>query len=146
LAKIFGFMCAKNRYTLAAGTRPKLMLGLTELHRRRDSHFGNGRAVRNLFEGSIRRMANRIADLAEISPEQLMLLEAPDIEFCDLSPEWLKTYDGYEPKFRITCPGCAHSNVAPGSFLGKKVRCTKCQHEFRADWGDIVPDEPNRPS
>ena len=57
------------------------MLGLTELHRRRDRHFGNGRAVRNLFEHAIRRMANRIADIAELSQEQLMLLDAADIEF-----------------------------------------------------------------
>ena len=81
LARIFGCLCDKNHYKLAHGTRAKLMLGLTELHRRRDRHFGNGRAVRNLFEHAIRRMANRIADIAELSQEQLMLLDAADIEF-----------------------------------------------------------------
>ena len=142
LAEIFGSLCRKDTYSLASGTRPKLMLGMTELYRRRDRHFGNGRAVRNLFEQAVRRMANRIADLPSISHEQLMLLEEPDIEFCDLPKDWLKSYDGHEPKFRISCPGCSHANIAPGSFLGRKVRCTKCQHEFRADWGDVVTDPP----
>ena len=146
LAQIFGTLCTKNRYSLAGRTRPKILLGMNDLHRRRDRHFGNGRAVRNLFEQAVRRMANRIADVAQISHDQLMLLEEPDIEFPDLPADWLKAYNNHEPKFRIPCPGCAHSNVAPGSFLGKKVRCTKCQHEFRADWGDVVANEPTRPS
>ncbi len=63
LARIFAWLCEKNHYKLAAGTRPKLMVGLTELYRDRDRRFGNGRTVRNLFEQAIRRMANRIADL-----------------------------------------------------------------------------------
>ena len=33
LARIFGWLCDKNHYKLAEGTRPKLMLGLTELYR-----------------------------------------------------------------------------------------------------------------
>jgi uncharacterized tellurite resistance protein B-like protein len=144
LAQIYGSLCNKDRYQLAAGTRPKLVLGLTEMHRHRDRHFGNGRAVRNLFEQSVRRMANRIAGLPKLSPEQLMLLEEADIDFPDLAPDWLTAYNNHEPKFRIACPGCAHSNVAPGSFLGKKVRCTKCQHEFRAEWGEVVADEPTK--
>ena len=87
LARIFAWLCEKNHYKLADGTRPKLMLGLTELHRARDRHFGNGRAVRNLFEQAIRRMANRIADIRELSADQLMLLETDDIEFNDLPAE-----------------------------------------------------------
>src|SRR5438128_8094386 len=32
LAEIFGSLCHKDTYTLASGTRPKLMLGMTELY------------------------------------------------------------------------------------------------------------------
>ena len=67
LARIFAWLCNKNHYRLADGTRAKLMLGLAELHRCRDRHFGNGRSVRNLFEHAIRRMANRIASIRELS-------------------------------------------------------------------------------
>ena len=114
------------------------MLGLTELHGRRDRHFGNGRAVRNLFEHAIRRMANLIADIADLSQEQLMLLEAADMEFCELPRDLSLDADYNEMRFQVTCPACGHSSKAPSKFLGKNVRCRKCQHDFFADWGEIV--------
>ena len=105
LARIFAWMCDKNHYRLAEGTRAKLMLGLAELHRRRDRHFGNGRAVRNLFEHAIRRMANRIAGIRELSAEQLMLLEADDVEFKDLpTGTELDPSDEGPWRFRVLCP------------------------------------------
>jgi hypothetical protein len=138
LARIFAFLCEKNHYTLSAGTRPKLMLGLSELHRRRDRHFGNGRAVRNLFELAIRRMANRIADIRELSQEALMRLEPADIEFEAISAEHLNFADDGPWRFEVACPGCQQPTKARGSFLGQKVRCPKCQHDFMADWGEPV--------
>ncbi len=139
LARIFAWLCEKNHYELAEGTRPKLMLGLTELYRARDRRFGNGRTVRNLFEQAIRRMANRIADLPEISPEQLMLLETDDIEFTGLPPAFqLDAGDDGPWRFQVTCPKCGHASKSRGSFLGKKVRCPKCHRDFVAEWGDVV--------
>jgi hypothetical protein len=138
LARIFAFLCEKNHYKLAAATRAKLMLGVTELHRRRDKHFGNGRAARNLFEHAVRRMANRIADVAKLDQEQLMLLEEADIEFQDLPAEWLQAFAGREPKFRVACPGCGFKSEAPGKFLGQKVRCPKCKRDFLAEWGEVA--------
>jgi uncharacterized tellurite resistance protein B-like protein len=139
LARIFAWLCEKNHYKLSSGTRARLMLGLTELHRRRDRHFGNGRAVRNLFEHAIRRMANRIAEIRELSPEELMLLDAADIEFEGLPADHsFDTADDGPWRFRITCPDCSHLSKAPGSFLGQKVRCPKCQQDFAAEWGDPV--------
>jgi hypothetical protein len=119
------------------------MLGLVALHRTRDRHFGNGRAVRNLFEHTVRHMANRIADMRELSPEQLMLLDAADIEFTGLSADLLDPEDDRR-RFRIQCPGCGNESKARGSFLGQKVRCNKCQHEFIADWGEPVEDASHK--
>ena len=138
LARIFAFLCEKNHYKLAAATRAKLMLGVTELHRRRDKHFGNGRAARNLFEHAVRRMANRIADVAKLDQEQLMLLEEADVEFQDLPAKWLQAFEGREPKFRVVCPGCSHASDAPGKYLGQKVRCPKCKQDFLAEWGEVA--------
>jgi Holliday junction resolvasome RuvABC ATP-dependent DNA helicase subunit len=139
LAQIFGSLCEKNHYTLGTGTRPRLMLGLSDLHRRRDRHFGNGRAVRNLFELAIRRMANRIADIAELSQEQLMRLEADDIHFENLSQELVgSAIDDTCWRFTVACPGCKQESKARGSLLGQKVRCPKCQQHFRAEWGEPV--------
>ncbi len=138
LARIFDFLCAKNHYKLAAATRAKLMLGATELHRRRDKHFGNGRAVRNLFENAVRRMANRIADIPQLDQEQLMRLEEADVEFQELPAECLKSSEGREIKFRVTCISCNFTSEAPGKFLGQRVRCPKCKQDFLADWGEVV--------
>jgi SpoVK/Ycf46/Vps4 family AAA+-type ATPase len=135
LACIFGWLCEKNHYKLAAASRAKLMLGLTELHRARDRHFGNGRAVRNLFEQAVRRMANRIADMREISQEALMLLDAADVTFAELPTETAVEADE-NLRFNVTCPECSHISKAPGSYLGKKVRCRKCEHDFTAEWGE----------
>jgi SpoVK/Ycf46/Vps4 family AAA+-type ATPase len=140
LARIFAWLCDKNHYKLAPGTRARLMLGLTELHRIRDRHFGNGRAVRNLFEQAIRRLANRVVGIRQLSQEQLMLLERDDILVDGLPPDvTLDAADDGPWRFRITCPGCGHTTRARGSFLGQKVRCNKCHHEFTADWGEPVP-------
>jgi hypothetical protein len=140
LARIFGWLCETNHYKLAEGTRARLMLGFTELHRHRDRHFGNGRAVRNLFEHAVRRMANRIADIAELSQEQLMLLEHADIEFSGLPTDISLAGSAKDLRFQIACPACGHTSKAPGKFLGKKVRCRKCEHNFPAEWGDVVVD------
>jgi SpoVK/Ycf46/Vps4 family AAA+-type ATPase len=142
MARIFALLCQKSHYKLGAGTRPKLMLGLDALHRRRDRRFGNGRAVRNLFEHAIRRMANRIADLRQITNDQLMLLEADDIDFSDLPTDCkVDTNDEGPWRFRITCPACAHQDNVRGSFLGRKVRCPKCKADFVADWGEPLERE-----
>jgi AAA lid domain-containing protein/ATPase family protein associated with various cellular activities (AAA)/tellurite resistance protein TerB len=142
MAQIFASLCDKNRYKLADGTRAKLMLGFVELHRHRDRNFGNGRVVRNIFEQAIRRMANRIADIRELSADQLMLFQADDIEFKDLPAGTKLEYGDEGPwRFRLICPSCNHASKSRGSYLGKKVRCPKCQHDFQADWGEPVPAE-----
>jgi hypothetical protein len=142
LAGIFAWLCEKNHFKLARGTRAKLVLGLAELHRCRDRHFGNGRAARNLFEHAVRRMANRIADIRELSQDQLMLLNllnSEDIEFRDLPAGTTLDHSDEGPwRFRVACPGCSHETKARGSYLGQKVRCPKCQHDFRAEWGEPV--------
>jgi hypothetical protein len=140
LASIFGWLCEKNHYTFAEGTRPKLLLGLAELHRQRDEHFGNGRTVRNLFEHAIRRMANRIADIRELSADELMTLTPDDIEFRDLpSNVLLDASDNGPWRFRVKCPTCGNSSKSRGSYLGKKVQCPKCYGEFVSPWGEPEP-------
>jgi AAA lid domain/ATPase family associated with various cellular activities (AAA) len=137
LARIFAWLCEKNRYKLGDGTRAKLILGLAETYQQRDRHFGNGRAVRNLFEQAVRRMANRIADIRELSAEQLTLLEADDIEFKELPAEATMAVADDDPwRFRVACPRCGHTSKSRGSFLGKKVRCPKCEADFVAEWGE----------
>jgi ribosomal protein S27AE len=115
------------------------MLGLTEMHRQRDRHFGNGRAVRNLFEQAIRRMANRIADVRELTAHQLELLETSDIEFEGMQVDFnADSPNGTVQRFNVTCPKCGDASKSRGEYLGKKVTCPKCKAEFLAEWGEPV--------
>ena len=134
LASIFAQMCDKNHYRLDSITRAKIMLGLTSMYDRRDEHFGNGRAVRNLFEHALRRQANRIAEISELSVEQLCMLDAADVDFDDCPPECFARLADNSLRFRISCSHCQHGKDAPHTFLGVAVRCPKCQKEFTPHW------------
>jgi hypothetical protein len=138
LAQIFGLMCQKNQYRLGPPVRAKTILGLDWLHERRDRHFGNGRTVRNLFEDAIRRQANRIAEIAELTVEQLATLEPPDVVVPDCPPEALAPAQDGKLRFHLVCPHCQHGKDAPQKYLGQTVKCPKCQQEFAADWGEPV--------
>ncbi|HYO25812.1 MAG TPA: AAA family ATPase, partial [Lacipirellulaceae bacterium] len=146
LARIFGQMCQKNQYQAAPPVRAKTILGLTWLHDHRDRHFGNGRTVRNLFEDAIRRQANRIAEIADLSIEQLSTLEAADVAFPDCPPEALAPLDDPELRFHMECPRCKHGKDVPQKFLSLAVKCPKCQEEFVAEWGTLVRPTPAPPT
>jgi AAA+ superfamily predicted ATPase len=139
LVQIFGSMCEKNQYTLRPLTRAKVIAGFDYLFQHRDRYFGNGRAVRNVFEHSIRIMANRIAEIAELSVEQLTMLEPQDIEFKDVPLESFAeaTEDG-PLRFHIECSKCQHGKDVPTKYLGQQVRCPKCENNFVAAWGTLV--------
>jgi len=138
LSSIFGMMCDKSQYRVCSATRAKTIVGLSYLHANRDRHFGNGRTSRNLFEHAIRRQANRIAEIAELSVEQLSTLLPEDVEFEDAPPEALAPLADENLRFRIECPKCDHDKDVPQKFLGEKVRCPKCNEEFTAAWGEIA--------
>ncbi len=137
LAQIFGLMCRKNRYEVTAAARLKILLGLEWEYRQRDRHFGNGRAVRNLFEQAVRRMANRLADDTDITQEELVRLESSDIEFVRVPAEAFEAIDEGQLQVKLACPKCDHSKLAPTKFLGQKVKCPKCNASFTADWGEL---------
>ncbi|NOY29866.1 MAG: AAA family ATPase [Planctomycetes bacterium] len=142
LSRIFGLMCDKNHYRLPAAVRAKVIVGFHHLYESRDRFFGNGRNARNLFEHAIRRMANRIAEIAELSIEQLTLLEPKDIEFRKVPAEVFEKLDGNDSlRFHICCPGCEHGKDVPQRYLGQRVRCPKCEHDFDASWGTLVAEK-----
>jgi hypothetical protein len=139
LAQIFGVMCNKNRYSLDPLTRAKVLLGFEHVHRHRDRFFGNGRASRNLFEHAIRRMANRIVEIAELSVSQLSTLAPEDIEFPSVPAEAFQGLAlGETLRFHIRCAHCQHGKDVPFSYLGRNVRCPKCKKDFSADWGELI--------
>jgi hypothetical protein len=142
LGRIFESMCKKNQYTIPAASRIKLLRGFRHLYDERDEHFGNGRAARNVFEDSIRRLANRIVGITPITKELLTTLEVADIEFDGISDEWFDEAQRHPMRVRVKCPKCAKVATAPAQYLGKSVSCNKCKAKFELDWGEpVISDE-----
>lgn len=138
LCGIFGLFCRKNHYDLTPEARLRVVQWLTWHYDRRDRHFGNGRAARNLFEQAIRNMANRVSTLTEISAEQLQLLEAGDIAYGDVPEEAFTPFDDPASRVHIACDKCSHENDVPAKFLGQKVVCPKCKQQFLVEWGTLL--------
>lgn len=68
LLEIFKTFCRKNGYHLTEEAEAYLLLQFNEMYEHRDSHFGNGRTARNVFEKAINQQANRLAGLAGADP------------------------------------------------------------------------------
>ena len=147
LGRIFGHLCQQNHYAIPRLTRVKLMLGFAWLHARRDRHFGNGRTVRNVFEQSIRCLANRVATITDLTRKDLTELTPDDIAFFapgnrsrktarDIPHQVFEGLDDASRRFQIRCPGCRKICNMPQSLLLRQVRCRVCKHRFRAEWGE----------
>lgn len=79
LLRILQRFCDTNGYTLAEETLPLLQSGLRDRYARREEHFGNARAVRNLFEQAIHRQADRLAADGDVTDRALAELTPGDI-------------------------------------------------------------------
>ncbi len=79
LLAIFASMAGKSHFNLTPATRNKLLRIFEELYGSRDKAFGNARLVRNLFEKSIEKQANRLAVLNSLTDEDLTTLLPEDI-------------------------------------------------------------------
>lgn len=137
LGRIFQALCEANDYKLPVGTRLRLLAGFQYLLDRRDETFGNGRLARNVFETAIRRLANRVADIAPLTAELLTTLAPADIVMPGV-PD--RAYAHLiDPALRVatTCPGCGEKVRSQSAWLGRRVQCNRCGHGFRLDWGNL---------
>ncbi|QDT06103.1 Stage V sporulation protein K [Rubripirellula lacrimiformis] len=137
MSRIFETMSRDNDYELPADARHRLMVGLDHLYAKRDEHFGNGRLVRNAFEDSVRRLADRIADVTDLSDDLLTTLKAEDISLPGITQAELARLMARPHQLKMECEGCERRiRVKPGS-LGQRVRCGKCDFVQTASWADI---------
>jgi len=79
LLAIFERMAGKSHFKLTPEAREKLLKIFNQLYDNRDKNFGNARMVRNLFEKSIEKQANRLAVLSSLTDEVLTTLVPEDI-------------------------------------------------------------------
>lgn len=79
LLTIFVKICQSHQYQINSDAQKALLNKFIDLYNNRDSNFGNGRLVRNIFEKNLENQANRLAQLQNISPEMMMLITKEDI-------------------------------------------------------------------
>ncbi|MEM6978715.1 MAG: AAA family ATPase [Planctomycetota bacterium] len=137
LGEIFGLLCSQNQYRLPAGARHRLLIGFDELHRNRDRHFGNGRLVRNAFEDSVRRLADRVADVTHLSEELLTTLTADDVRMPGIPPSKLDNLIKQDHRLRRMCSDCGKTMSIASSSLGRRVRCPHCNTKQAAAWASV---------
>jgi hypothetical protein len=137
LCQIFASLCDHNHYSLPPEAQLRLLLGSRWLYETRNDHFGNGRLVRNVFETAIRRLANRIAGVSELSKGLLTTIEPDDVQFDGVPDEVWQEQNIEELQLQARCDGCGDSIPAPASYLGRRVRCRRCKHRFILDWGEL---------
>ncbi len=138
LAKIFESMCDDNQYDLPSDARHRLLVGFNELFEKRDRHFGNGRLVRNAFEDTVRRLADRIAQVSVLTESLLTQFNAADISVPGINPDKLTKLVDSPHQLRIRCDHCQRKIRIQPSSLGGKIKCGKCEHIQRAGWAEVV--------
>ena len=79
LFEIFKSQCSKLDYHLTEEAVSKLKNIFDTAFRKRNKTFGNGRFVRNIFEKTLEKQANRIAGIAPLTKEILTTITADDV-------------------------------------------------------------------
>lgn len=77
--EIFKIFAADNDYILEEGADKKLLIYLKSIKGNVLDRFANARGVRNLFDGTVKRQANRLMKKDDVDKEAMMLLIADDI-------------------------------------------------------------------
>lgn len=83
LLSIFHVFCQPYQMKLSEDAEYNLKAYLEWLVRNKDANFANGREMRNLFEAALSNQANRLANMSDITDEELNTIEVVDL------PEWV---------------------------------------------------------
>ncbi|MDB4506103.1 AAA family ATPase [bacterium] len=138
LGQIFEHLCDQNQYAIPSDARHRVLMGFHYLYMERDRHFGNGRLVRNIFEDSVRRLADRIADASQLTESLLTTLLAVDISIPELDEKKLDCLVSADHVLRIKCESCnSNVRIQPES-LGRRIKCGKCSHVQSVGWANVA--------
>jgi hypothetical protein len=131
-------MAGKAKYELPTESRRRLLHGFTFLYATRDRHFGNGRTARNSFERSVKKLANRLSGITEITRELLTTLQPEDIELAGVAEKFLDELTAESVHIRVTCPHTGKPMVIDDKLLGTEIKSEHCDQSFFVDWGSPV--------
>ncbi len=138
LGRIYHRLCEANEYVVPSVARAKLLLGFHWLYTERDEHFGNGRLVRNTFENSVRRLANRVAAITPVTRELLTVITSDDIHLDQVPQDAWHSLENPRTRFAVTCESCGRTAHARANQLGARLRCPHCKQRLMAEWGSPV--------
>ncbi len=79
LLLIFQSFCDQHSYTLTDAAKEVLLTQFKQLYDHRDKSFGNGRLVRNMFEKTIEKQANRLVNIPNVSSYAMQQILPEDI-------------------------------------------------------------------
>lgn len=79
LLTIYQNLCEQKHFKLDSSSQQILLDKFTKMYSIRDKSFGNGRLVRNIFEKTVEKQANRLVKLSEITSEIMITILAEDI-------------------------------------------------------------------
>ncbi len=79
LIRIFDIFASNASFNLTAPARRELLNVLTTFYKKRDKAFGNGRFVRNIFEKTVEKQANRISAVSPLTDQILCAITKHDI-------------------------------------------------------------------
>ena len=79
LVEIFKYMCNEKDYIISEVLNNSLLEYFNELYLNRDDSYANARTVRNVFENTLKKQANRVAMLSSPSKQDLQVLLSEDL-------------------------------------------------------------------
>lgn len=79
LLRIFDIFASNASFNLTAPARRELLAIMSLFYKKRDKGFGNGRFVRNLFEKTVEKQANRISSITPLTDQILCSITKYDI-------------------------------------------------------------------
>jgi len=83
LLTIYKLLAGQAHYTIEVEAIQQLDKLFTYLYSIKDKSFGNGRLVRNVYEKTIQRLANRLAVLNKVQTQDLITIKGEDIPLSD---------------------------------------------------------------
>ncbi|BAY12681.1 AAA family ATPase [Calothrix sp. NIES-2098] len=79
LLNIYEKICEQSHFCLTEHSRKTLLTKFNDLYVSRNNKFGNGRLVRNIFDKTIEKQANRLVKIPGVSKEMMMEIIPEDI-------------------------------------------------------------------
>ena len=140
LCRIFTAMARQSGLSCAPELKTNILIHFTLAYRDREEHFGNAREVRNLFEATITRQANRLSYAGDFSPEALCSLTSADFDSA-YDTDIQSVIEG-DVSYICRCPSCRRKYTWDSASEVRRAQC-ECGTLFDAEFGEIRLNDPN---